>query len=108
MRVHFIPYQSRWSLRVAIFYFYFFDRFIIRVGHKTQFLSRTLFPNYTGGGDFEAACEFLKARFLELAGNNVQVHTHFTCAVDTRNIEYVIKDVRVKVLLDIANQISNF
>lgn len=50
----------------------------------------------------------MKARFLELVGNNGQVHTHFTCAVDTRNIEYVIKDVRVKVLLDIADQISNF
>jgi len=57
-----------------------------------------LFKNYTGGAEFEKACMFIGARFKERVANDTQVFIHFTCAINTDNIEYVIHDVRKKVL----------
>jgi hypothetical protein len=68
---------------------------------------RLLFPNYTGGLDYDNAVAFIEARFRERIGDGHQIYVHQTCAVDTKNIEYVIKDVRVKVLLDITDNINN-
>jgi len=68
---------------------------------------RALFPNYTGGADYDNAVAFIEARFRERVGDAHQVYVHQTCAVDTKNIEYVIKDVRVKVLLDITKNINH-
>jgi len=58
----------------------------------------TFFPHYTGEDTSEQACEYVKARFIELATDCSRVYTHITCALDTDHIEHVIYDVRVMIL----------
>lgn len=65
---------------------------------------KTCFEHYTGGPDFQRACEFIEARFRERVANGTQIYVHFTCAINTENIEYVINDVRTKVLSNITKQ----
>ncbi|KAL6071183.1 guanine nucleotide-binding protein subunit alpha [Balamuthia mandrillaris] len=60
---------------------------------------RNTFENYTGGADYDAACAFIKAQFLERNTSPHVIFPHFTCAVDTKNIEFVFKCVR-KTLLE--------
>ena len=57
------------------------------------------FANYTGGHDFEAAKEFIKQRFLEQNTTSRTIYVHYTCAINTDNIEVVFASVR-KTLLD--------
>eukprot|EP01119_Soliformovum_irregulare_P005727 TRINITY_DN17478_c0_g1_i1.p1 TRINITY_DN17478_c0_g1~~TRINITY_DN17478_c0_g1_i1.p1 ORF type:complete len:368 (+),score=64.84 TRINITY_DN17478_c0_g1_i1:68-1105(+) len=54
----------------------------------------TIFENYSGGDDFEAASQFIRSRFLEQNQSPHQIYTHFTCAINTESIELVFKTVR--------------
>jgi len=56
----------------------------------------TCFPNYSGGNNADNAKDFIKQRFLERA--NTTVYPHFTTAIDTKNIEFVIRSVRETIL----------
>jgi len=62
---------------------------------KTVDLS-VCFNNYTGGCNQEAAKGFIKEQFLQRTNN--PVHVHYTTAIDTKNIELVIKDIRETLL----------
>jgi len=62
--------------------------------------------NYESGEDFKKASNFVMARFMEVVGNGTTVYPHVTCAINTDNIEYVIFDVRVKVLQNITSNIA--
>jgi len=68
-----------------------------------------LFPGYTGGFNYDLACAFIKARFRERFAHPHpdELSIHETCAVDSKNIQYVINEVRKKVLIDITGQITN-
>jgi len=57
----------------------------------------TCFNTYPGGDDPEAAKEFIKERFLERTQSRVFVH--YTCAINTKNIDFVIRAV-MKTILD--------
>jgi len=57
------------------------------------------FPNYSGGDNYEAACGFIEARFLEQNQAPHKIYVHFTCAIDTQNIEKIFAVVR-KTLLE--------
>jgi len=59
---------------------------------------RQCFPQYQGGTDVSEACNFIKKRFLERVADGKTIYPHFTCAIDTQNIEHVINDVRKTVL----------
>jgi GTPase SAR1 family protein len=63
------------------------------------------FPNYTGGCNFDAASNFIKARFLEQNQSPHVIYTHFTCAINTENIQFVFKCVRETVLKKILNEV---
>jgi len=65
---------------------------------------RCCFDNYSGGNDFEKACAFIEARFRERVANGNSIYVHFTCAINTENIEFVINDVRTKVLSNITQE----
>jgi len=65
---------------------------------------RVCFPNYEGGSDFKRACDFVEARFRERVANGTKIHVHLTCAINTENIEFVINDVRTKVLSNITQE----
>jgi len=62
--------------------------------------------NYESGDDFDKASAFVKARFLEVVTNGTTVYSHITCAINTKNIEFVIHDVRAQVLTHITTKIA--
>jgi len=57
----------------------------------------TYFPTFQGG-DKDIACEFVKARFVELVSDTSKLYPHITCALDTDQLEHVIYDVRAEIL----------
>lgn len=67
-------------------------------------LSKT-FPRYTGGANVDAAKNFMKDKFLSKNTSPHIIYTHFTCAVDTKNIEFVFKAVRDTLMKEIINDI---
>jgi len=67
---------------------------------------RKCFANYQGDANFDNACQFIKARFLERVANAKPIYHHFTCAIDTQNIEHVINDVRKTVLQEFLEEIN--
>jgi len=71
---------------------------------KVDLRACVCFDNYQGGLDFEKACAFIEARFRERVANGNQIYVHFTCAINTENIEFVINDVRTKVLSNITQE----
>jgi guanine nucleotide-binding protein subunit alpha len=46
------------------------------------------FPDYIGGADYNAACEYLLQRFVSLnqSAATKQIYAHYTCATDTNQI----------------------
>ena len=46
------------------------------------------FSDYTGGADYNAACEYLLQRFVSLnqSAATKQIYAHYTCATDTNQI----------------------
>ena len=92
-------------------YSYFADAAIILFLNKTDLFKAKLaakvdltqvFPNYTGGFDYDSASQFIKSRFIERVFDSKQIHVHFTCAVDTQNVRHVVNDVRIKVIMNIS------
>jgi len=63
------------------------------------------FPNYTGGCNFDNASNFIKARFMELNQSPHALYIHFTCAINTENMDFVFKVVRETVLKKILNEV---
>jgi len=85
---------------------FFRTRSIILFLNKTDLFSqkitvsdlRQLFPDYMGGANYEAGCVFIRDRFLERSHSGAKVFVHFTCALDTKNIEFVIRSMRKTIL----------
>ncbi|KAJ4470241.1 guanine nucleotide binding protein alpha subunit [Lentinula aciculospora] len=67
------------------------------------------FPDYTGGDNYDAACEFLLQKFKKLNQNAAtkQIYTHYTCATDTRQIKFVLTAVQ-DILLQLHIRESGF
>ena len=62
------------------------------------------FPNYAGKNNYEEASDFIKQRFLEQNTSSHVVYCHFTCAVNTDNIEVVFRSVRETLLKECLGQ----
>ena len=47
------------------------------------------FPDYNGGDDYDAACNYLLNRFVSLnqSAATKQIYAHYTCATDTQQIK---------------------
>ena len=47
------------------------------------------FPDYSGGDNYDLACEYLLHRFVSLNQNAAtkQIYAHYTCATDTQQIK---------------------
>jgi len=57
------------------------------------------FPEYTGGKNYENACEFIRKTFLAQNTNPLkQIFPHITCATDTSNVQLVFNDLRSTLL----------
>ncbi|KAI9022259.1 guanine nucleotide binding protein, alpha subunit [Phycomyces nitens] len=86
-------WNSRWFDRTSIILF--LNKIDILKTKISQSPIQRYFTDYTGGDDYNAACDFFKWRFLSLnpASADKQVYTHFTCATDTNQIRFVMTAV---------------
>jgi len=62
------------------------------------------FQGYQGGDDPEVAKIFIRDRFLERTKSRVFVH--FTCAINTKNIDFVIRSVMKSILTNTLDDLG--
>ena len=62
------------------------------------------FGNYTGKNTVEDGKEYIRQRFVELPQDKSKsIYVHYTCAVDTRNVEVVFRVVKETLLREILS-----
>lgn len=79
--------NSRWFIKTSIILFL----------NKIDLFAQKLpispmgeyFPDYTGGANYDAACDYLLHRFVSLnqSAASKQIYAHYTCATDTQQIK---------------------
>lgn len=84
--------NSRWFTRTSIILF------LNKIDLFKQKLPvsplSNFFPDYQGGNDYNAACEYIVNRFVDLnRSESKTIYSHFTCATDTNQIKFVISAV---------------
>ncbi|KAI9734583.1 MAG: guanine nucleotide-binding protein subunit alpha [Cirrosporium novae-zelandiae] len=84
--------NSRWFVRTSIILFLNkIDRFKEKLPVSPM---KNYFPDYEGGADYAAACDYILNRFVSLNQHETkQIYTHFTCATDTTQIRFVMAAV---------------
>ncbi|EPQ29477.1 uncharacterized protein PFL1_03232 [Pseudozyma flocculosa PF-1] len=84
--------NSRWFVRTSIILFL----------NKIDLFKQKLpispmgdyFSDYSGGSDYNAACDYIVNRFVSLNQSDAKtIYTHFTCATDTSQIRFVMSAV---------------
>jgi guanine nucleotide-binding protein subunit alpha len=85
--------NSRWFTKTSIILF------LNKIDLFAEKLPRSpliqFFPEYKGGNNYDAACQFLLQKFvcLNTRADTKQIYTHLTCATDTKQIEFVMNAV---------------
>jgi guanine nucleotide-binding protein subunit alpha len=84
--------NSRWFIKTSIILFLNkIDRFKEKLPVSPM---KNYFPDYEGGDDYAAACNYILNRFVSLNQHETkQIYTHFTCATDTTQIRFVMAAV---------------
>ncbi|KAH8625217.1 hypothetical protein IG631_20682 [Alternaria alternata] len=84
--------NSRWFVKTSIILFLNkIDRFKEKLPVSPM---KNYFPDYEGGPDYAAACDYILNRFVSLNQHETkQIYTHFTCATDTMQIRFVMAAV---------------
>ncbi|KAF3933164.1 hypothetical protein ABW19_dt0207928 [Dactylella cylindrospora] len=84
--------NSRWFIKTSIILFLNkIDRFREKLPFSPM---KNYFPDYEGGDDYAAACDYILNRFVSLNQSETkQIYTHFTCATDTTQIRFVMAAV---------------
>ncbi|EWC46595.1 guanine nucleotide-binding protein subunit alpha [Drechslerella stenobrocha 248] len=84
--------NSRWFIKTSIILFLNkIDRFREKLPVS---LMKNYFPDFEGGDDYAAACDYILNRFVSLNQSETkQIYTHFTCATDTTQIRFVMAAV---------------
>jgi len=84
--------NSRWFVKTSIILFLNkIDRFREKLPISPM---NKYFPEFEGGDNYEAACDYILNRFVSLNQSEVkQIYTHFTCATDTEQIKFVMAAV---------------
>jgi guanine nucleotide-binding protein G(i) subunit alpha len=87
--------NSRWFVKTSIILFLNkIDRFKEKLPVSPM---KNYFPDYEGGADYQAACDYILNRFVSLNQHETkQIYTHFTCATDTMQIRFVMAAVNGK------------
>ncbi|KAJ3428658.1 guanine nucleotide-binding protein g(o) subunit alpha [Anaeramoeba flamelloides] len=65
------------------------------------------FSDFKGGSDYELSIQHIKSKFLEINENkqsNKRIYAFETCAINTKNIEYIFKSVSDTILQNILDQ----
>ena len=84
--------NSRWFVKTSIILF--LNRIDIFKSKIIKSPIEKFFPDYDGGEDFDAACDYFRKRFVSLNQSEVkQIYPHFTCATDTSQIKFVMAAV---------------
>jgi guanine nucleotide-binding protein subunit alpha len=85
--------NSRWFTKTSIILF------LNKIDLLAEKLARSplisFFPDYKGGDNYDAACQFILQKFVSLntRADTKQIYTHLTCATDTKQIEFVMDAV---------------
>jgi len=86
--------NSRWFVKTSIILF------LNKIDLFAEKLSRSpmglYFPDYTGGENYDAACDYLLHRFVSLnqSAATKQIYAHYTCATDTQQIKFVLSAIQ--------------
>jgi len=86
--------NSRWFVKTSIILFLNkIDLFADKLPHSPL---GDYFPDYTGGDNYDLACEYLLHRFVSLNQNAAtkQIYAHYTCATDTQQIKFVLSAIQ--------------
>ncbi|KLO11724.1 heterotrimeric G protein alpha subunit B [Schizopora paradoxa] len=86
--------NSRWFVKTSIILFLNkIDLFAEKLPHSPL---GDYFEDYTGGDNYDLACEYLLHRFVSLNQNAAtkQIYAHYTCATDTNQIKFVLSAVQ--------------
>ncbi|KAG9082446.1 guanine nucleotide-binding protein subunit alpha, partial [Ceratobasidium sp. 392] len=79
--------NSRWFVKTSIILFLNkIDLFAEKLPHSPM---GDYFPDYQGGDNYDAACDYLLHRFVSLnqSAASKQIYAHYTCATDTQQIK---------------------
>lgn len=92
--------NSTWFIKTSIILFFNkIDRFKEKLPVSPI---QNYFPDYEGGPDYAAACDYILNRFVSLnQAETKQIYTHFTCATDTTQIKFVMGAVNGKLTLNV-------
>ncbi|CAK5278893.1 unnamed protein product [Mycena citricolor] len=86
--------NSRWFVKTSIILF------LNKIDLFAEKLPRSplgdYFPDYQGGDNYDAACEYLLHRFVSLnqSAATKQIYAHYTCATDTQQIKFVLSAIQ--------------
>ncbi|KAL1924834.1 uncharacterized protein VTP21DRAFT_4488 [Calcarisporiella thermophila] len=84
--------NSRWFVNTSIILF--LNKIDLFRSKLSVSPLKNYFPDYEGGDNYEFACEYMRERFITLnQSEQKQVYTHFTCATDTRQVQFVFTAV---------------
>jgi len=84
--------NSKWFSRTSIILFLNkTDLFKEKIAKSPMY---NIFPDYQGGEDYDAACDYLLGRFMKFSQRrSKQIYPHFTCATDSTQIRSVLATV---------------
>ncbi|RXW18123.1 hypothetical protein EST38_g7733 [Candolleomyces aberdarensis] len=86
--------NSRWFVKTSIILF------LNKIDLFAEKLPRSplgdYFPDFTGGDNYDAACDYLLHRFVSLnqSAATKQIYAHYTCATDTQQIKFVLSAIQ--------------
>jgi len=86
--------NSRWFVKTSIILFLNkIDLFAEKLPNSPL---GDYFPDYTGGDNYDLACDYLLHRFVALNQNAAtkQIYAHYTCATDTQQIKFVLSAIQ--------------
>ncbi|KTW29418.1 guanine nucleotide-binding protein subunit alpha [Pneumocystis carinii B80] len=84
--------NSRWFIKTSIILF--LNKIDIFREKLSVSPMKNYFSDYTGGDDYNAACDYILNKFTSLNQSNTkQIYTHFTCATDSSQIKFVMAAV---------------
>ncbi|KAG8835681.1 guanine nucleotide-binding protein subunit alpha [Serendipita sp. 399] len=86
--------NSRWFVKTSIILFLNkIDLFAEKLSYSPL---GDYFPDYRGGDNYDAACDYLLHRFVSLnqSAASKQIYAHYTCATDTQQIKFVLSAIQ--------------
>ncbi|KAK0462408.1 heterotrimeric G-protein alpha subunit, GPA1-like protein [Desarmillaria tabescens] len=86
--------NSRWFVKTSIILF--LNKIDLFADKLPRSPLSDYFPDYTGGDNYDAACDYLLHRFVSLnqSAATKQIYAHYTCATDTQQIKFVLSAIQ--------------